>query len=641
MPGASRYQVRLPEHDPEAQKAIEHARYAATMRPIMVWIAALGAAFVLHLVLSSWVVAAAILLLGAATAVMALWHARKRKDPLHRWLPAATAFLSSAWVSWATLAGLHWHWTLGYWLVIGGGTVLAWELAVHMGKATEHHDIAEWFRQAAHHTSVPGMTLNVREAEPGRITAEVVAPLGTPPERVQAAMTELESAGDVPAGTVTTSSGPTARRTAVAFVNPASLDSPRLYPGPSHPGGSIADPCRFGRFADGTDWEASVFPRNLPGWQLMVTGMTGSAKTTGFGYVALAEFMTRTDAAIIGIDPAKGEQFLGPLRPGLHHLATDMDDVHDKLWRLNLACRPRMDYLGARGLQKWEQDCGLSAVIAYVMEASWLFNALGKTAVAQWVLPMALAARSAGIFIVLEIQRASWEQIPPVIRAQLASVCMGVAQKSDAAFGLSHEQRLAGCDPGKWANKYPGKAFTDMPGIAPRHATMDARTDYFGPDSSLIEAHAAAWPAEARPLDDMTRDLLFGDLPEVSPSAATARQATARPAGPSGPPHLRVVSSPMPPAEEPRIPAVRVDPHEQLRLWVEDLIASGVKIIHKADLIDLTRPTSPAYIGRTEKWLYTAMRALADDGIVEERDGPRRWPVPQEAQAETETEEDA
>lgn len=640
---ASRYQTRLPEHDPEAQSAIEHARIAATFRPVFVWLLTLGVAFVLHLVLPAGPVALGIAVLGAGSAVMALWHARTRKDPLHKFLPAATCITAALWMAWADLTGLHWHWTLGCWLVFGGFCVFAWELAVHMGKGQGvHNDISAWFREAAHHTSVPGMTLHVKEAGPGRVSAEIIAPRGTPPDKVQAAVSELESAGDVPSGTLTTSPGPTARRLAATLINPATLDSSRLYPGPSREGTSIAEPLRWGRFADGTDWQSSLFPKGMPGYQLLITGMTGAAKTTGPGYVCLAEAMTRHDAAIIAFDPRKGEQFLGPLRPGLHHLATDMDDVTDKLWRLNLLARARMDHLGRLGLPHWTEDCELTGVIAWMEEAALVLEALGKPAVAKWVLPTILAARSAGIFACLSLQRASWDQIPPVIRAQLHSICMGVHAKKDADFGLSHDQRAAGCDPGKWASAHPGKCFTDMPDVSARHQVMAARTDWFGPDATLIAAHAARYPAADRPLDDLTAHYLTApieDLGGLPDTAARTRQGLARP---QGPPHLRVVSTPQPPIEDPAIPAVPGDPHDKLRAYVEDLHAAGNQVVTKADLKHLTNPKSPTYIGRTDKWLYTAMRKIAVTGLVTEVDDPppRHWPFTQPLDT-TEAEEDA
>lgn len=640
---STRYQHRAPEHDIEAMKAIEAYRMASTARPLFVWAAALGAAALLHLLLPSGVIAAAVLFLGVCSAVLALWHARRRTDPVHQFLPAVTIVVTAVWVAWADLAGLHLHWTLATWLVFGGFVTFAWVLAPHMGG---HHDahqgISAWFAQAARHTDVPGLRLNVHEAAPGRVQGEIVAPPGTPPDKVAAAITQLESAGDVPLGTLTTSPGATARRTNAVLVHPGTLDEPRIYPGPSLPGGSIAAPLHWGRFADGTEWNSSLFPPGLPGHQLLITGMTGSAKTTGPGYCMLAEAMTRRDAAIIAFDPRKGEQFLGPLRPGLHHLATDMNDVIEYLWRLNLLCRPRMDYLGGLGLPQWTEGCGLTAIVAHVEEAALVLDALGKTAVRQWVLPMVLAMRSAGIFVCLSLQRASWDQIPPVIRAQLHSICMGVHSKADAEFGLSHDQKAAGCNPGKWASAWPGKCFTDMPDLPARYQVMDARTDWWGPDATLIAAHARDWPATDRPLDELSARYLTAPIEALGglPGRGTPSGPQASTGGTSYPP-LRVVPPPSPPrtrsgpdrpeVSEPPvpIPAVRADPHTQLRAWVTALAAAGKTVIMMDDLRELTIPTGPNYIGRTDKWLYSAMAAMAADGLVEEFSKPRRWaPTP-------------
>jgi len=613
----------------DAFKAIQAYKAAATMQPVMAWLAALAAGALLHWVIPSLLIALVILLGGSAMAGLAMWHTRTRKDPLHKWLPAGTCLAVAWWVAWADVRGLHARWTLAAWLVAGGFVAFAWIMRAHMGKATaDGGGVSEWFASASGHTTTPGLRLTDVKAEGGRITAVAEHPPGVSTEDVTANLGALESAGNVPAGSLNISPHPhSARRSLVTVVNPRTLSEPRLYPGPSHPGGSMADPLRWGRFADGSDWLATPFAPGGAGWQLMVTGMTGTAKTTGVGYTALGEMVTRQDAAVIVVDPAKGEQFMGPMRPALHHLETDLDGggVERTLLRINGMCRPRMDYLGRLGLPRWREGCGLSAVGVWVEEAAWVFNALGAAAVKQWVLPMVLTARSAGVFIVLSLQRASWDQIPPVIRAQLASVCMGVEQKKDADFGLSHEQKSAGCDPSKWGPRHPGMCYTDMPGVDARHAVMDARADWWGDTADLIAAHCQEWPASARPVDEMTAELLFGDPPADPPEP-----------DPDG----------LAPDPEPEYPGLHLvgsrqadgpgDAHAALRQRVLNLIAARHQIIRMSDLDDLTTEGSPTYIGRTRRWLYGAMRGPDITPLVEERSEPRRWLVREPEQGEAE-----
>ena len=297
-----------------------------------------------------------------------------------------------------------------------------------------------------------------------------------------------------------------------------------------------------------TPWEVTIFPRDLPGYQLLVMGMTGSAKTTGLGYSFLGEAITRRDLAVIAMDPVKGLQFLGCMRQALNHLAITHEDCRRMWWRVHNSLRPRMDYLGNLGLQKWEQGCGLSGVLLWVEEASKVFSTLGDNDVEEWVLPSVLAARSAGVFIVLSLQRADYSQIPPPIRAQLASICMGVRESGDAAFGLSDEQQEHGCDPGRWKNEKPGMAYSAVPGIPESYQFMEARADYWGSTSAMMAAHAAQWATERRePMDPLTAAHLFPpESPEVSRHAAAQR---AKPA-PTPPPEDAVAHVPEPPTDE-------------------------------------------------------------------------------------------
>src|SRR5262249_27168082 len=140
----------------------------------------------------------------------------------------------------------------------------------------------------------------------------------------------------------------------------------------------------------------------------------------------LAEIFSRYDPAVFALDPVKGLQFFGCMRPALHHLAIDIKDSRRVLWRLHNLIKPRTDYLGTQGLQKWEESCGLTPLVLWVEEAARVLAMLGENDVEKWILPMALAARTAGIFIVLSLQRASYDLIPTSIRAQLHSICMGV-----------------------------------------------------------------------------------------------------------------------------------------------------------------------------------------------------------------------
>jgi hypothetical protein len=620
---------------------------------------------------TAWAVA----VLGIALAFYAFGLTRNRASFRARLMGPLTILAAAGWLGDAATEGIS-RPVGGVWFVAGGTLAMAWSMRLHSRAATEDGGLGQFFTAASEHTSTPGTKLRVTDRQPHKITAIARHRPGVTTADLQKDKGSYESAMDIPGGAMTVTEHPrTARASKVNFTNPRTLETSRLWQGASRPGASAADPIRIGRFADLAPWEFSIFPRDLPGFQLLIMGMTGSAKTTGVGYCMLAELMTRRDVAIIGMDPTKGLQFLGAMRPALHHLAIDMKDVRRKLWQLDGLTRARTDYLATQGLQKWEEGCGLSALVCWLEEASKVFRMLGDNDVEKWVLPMVLAARSAGIFIVLSLQRASFDQIPPSIRAQLSSICLGVREAKDAEFGLSDEQQDAGCSPGRWRNEKPGMAYCAIPGLpGDEYEFTEARSDYWGSTNAMIAAHAAQWPAEDRPMDPLSLAHLFPpDTPEVSPQAARQRakpkprpepeEADVRHEPPTdedlddAPPetgyddpelwrHDPDEDGPegMPPgavdfrfgrddAPEPtgRIKMTPEAAREALRARVIHWIEQGKTDITKEDLADLTDPHSPTYIDRTPQWLYPAMTALAAEGLIIQHDRPRRWTIRQEA----------
>jgi hypothetical protein len=663
----------LTKHTTEAVKAKEAARVSTVLPPWLGWIAALGVAITLHRLWPYRWAAEACLGLGLALAAHAVYLTHHRRRKLARFAGAATILAAAAWLAWATLEGITPN-VGAAWFMGGGALALAWSMWLHIHGNSDESGLGRWFAEASEHTATPGVKLRVTKMAANKITGVLRHPPGTTTADVVKAVAEHESALDVPLGTLQVTEHPaTARASKVAFVNPRTLDTPRLWPGASRAAASAADPLRLGRFADMTDWEITIFPRDLPGYQLLIMGMTGAAKTTGLGYCFLGEAITRHDLATLAMDPVKGLQFLGCMRPALNHLAITHADCRKMFWRVHNAIRPRTDYLGNLGLQKWEQGCGLTGVLLWVEEASKVFSTLGDNDVEEWVLPAVLAARSAGIFIVLSLQRASYDQIPPSIRAQLASICMGVRESGDAAFGLSDQQQEHGCNPGKWSNEKPGMAYSAVPTIPEDYRYMEARADYWGSTSAMMAAHAAAWPVDRRdPMDPLTAAHLFppDEVPVVSPAAAQRR---ARPQPAAAPPEDAVRHDPPtdeeldgPPAptgyDDPELwreteeetdtetpeglppgavdfrfgqpapdpPAVRMTPEaarEKLRERVQHWANQGKTEITREDLADLTDPRSPTYIDRVPTWLYGAMTELVAAGLLEQHDRPRRWTI--------------
>jgi hypothetical protein len=243
----------------------------------------------------------------------------------------------------------------------------------------------------------------------------------------------------------------------------------------------------------------------------------------GYGASEIGETISRSDAAIIGIDFAKGGQVLGPWRNAMHHLATELADGRNILWGACQSIAPRLEHLGSLGLADWEPGCGLTHVTIWIEEASKFFKELPSSDVEGWLIPGILAMRAAGIRIVFSIQRADFSNMPTTVRSQLASGCMGLLDSKDAAFGLSEYQSQHDCNPALWGSEYPGKIYMDCPGVSHEHKIMEGRTWSWGGRTApqTAAAYAVRFPASERPLDLITASCVF-------PAPATTRQA-ARP----------------------------------------------------------------------------------------------------------------
>lgn len=586
--------------------------------------------------------------IGAAGTLLAAltWRVAHHRGTLGRWHAAGSAFAIAVWLAVTTTDGISGPLT-SYATIVGGATLaVSWNIrAVIRSRGRDDADHLERaFTDATDKAGLGGSRLQIRSRTAKVISGVLALPPGehVADDAVKRAP-RLESGLRFPPGSLSIAPDlDRADRALVRISDPRVMRKPVRWPGPSAPGKSVALPLNVGIWQDS---EPAAIA--LPGTHLMIMGMSGSGKSVGAGWSMLAELITRPDCAVLGIDITKGLQSLGPVKDALHKLATTKERARAILAAVHAAIRPRTDYLAERGMQAWEEGCGLQFVVVWLEEAPDVIDALGDKGRERWLSALK-AARSAGIFYLISLQRGDWSQLPTLARGQLSKMCFGVAEASDGAFGLTELQQDRGCRPELWANGQPGMCYADLPSVPDDRKAMPMRTFWFGRDDKLIAEHAAKWPASARPLDELTASVLAGadqgavgfgglsepdeddDLDDDDELAGAELVAQIAPPEQPGddeepPDEIEVPDDEFGRWQFGKPPAEKADPADA-RQALADLVAgwreNGRKAFGIRDLTDFR-----ASIGLSRGWLYRAVDELADAGTIERDDSgkSRRW----------------
>ncbi|GGX40491.1 plasmid transfer protein TraB [Streptomyces noursei] len=273
------------------------------------------------------------------------------------------------------------------------------------------------------------------------------------------------------------------------------------WPGPSCFGGSIAEPVVIGVYEDGAPeqfWfpHCPVTKRNAT--HFLGSGMNGSGKSEGFKF-AIVEALTRRDAIVWGIDPSKGRQTFGPLLPFMDWVALTEAEGNDVIDALSQVITARADALGAAGFKNWTPEAydklGMPYMIVWVEEAAKFFR--NGTEMEGLV----MEARSAGISVIISLQRPSATSMPTDVREQLGGVlCFGVKGSTTAAMALPDDVLDAGARPEAWENRKPGYNYLVAPGIDEERYPMKARTFIPLSDEEIVAALSTAPITDADPV---------------------------------------------------------------------------------------------------------------------------------------------
>ncbi|MER6826567.1 plasmid transfer protein TraB [Streptosporangium sp. NPDC000563] len=611
--------------------------------------------------------ASAGLTLASAALTATTWWAGKATTAQRRLHSTVTVGLATSWLTAAALAGPATGPLQGLYLIGGPALAASWNIR-HLLRTNQ--DGAQGEGQGSGgllekvglaKTMVTGSTVSPNKATfqlqlpPGELTADDVAK----------AAPRLASALDVSPTAVRVHPDPDSHaRAQVTIVPRDMLKNTTPWPGPSAPGGSIAEPVVVGVYEDGTE-AVLYFPgdpkqaRNA--MHLLIMGMTGSGKSEG-GLTALAEIASRRDVVVWASDPAKADQTLGPLLPALDWAALDMPSTVAMIEAITAAIPARTKWLAKYGYKQWEPACaetqadgspGMPYLVCWFEEAAKTIREIDDdvfTGIGQ-------EARSAGISLVVSLQRASGTQISTDTRASLGSSwCFGVRSETDAGFALPDEALDAGAAPHAWRDKKPGYNYLAANGVpeglwatpARSHLTnrdqLTQVTTVFADVRAEVDAvtEQAARQAAGSLFTDRARHLT--DSPAASPADAGrlgrhARNADADadeqdhddaeeaeefehidPEQPLSP--VRTVLQLATPDQNPRR-AVGADEARQIMAdLLEEFEAAGRVEVGPKDFMDHCDR-----FGRSRGWVSGQVSAMVLTGRLRETDKPGRYRI--------------
>lgn len=440
------------------------------------------------------------------------WLMGKNTTQQRRLHSAITVAAGSAWVTAACLSGP----TAGPIddLYLMGGPVLAlsWNIRMVL-RHTPDATAAGGDKGLLEKIGLARAQIGAAKVEPNRVTAPVALDAGTQTNDDMAkALGNLASALDLPTSAVRYTPDPDSHRRGDLVIVPEDMLSEVVeWQGPSNLGGSIADPLVIGRYDDG-----SVLVMWLPGapetgrnsTHGLIAGGTGSGKGDA-ALNLLTEILSRRDVIVWFSDP-KAFQDFAPLRPGLDWGVEGGSGTEVMVAAVEAVIPARTRWLGAHGYRQWvpaaaeqqndpEHSCrpdgtacgcaGMPFLVTWFEEAANTLRNLGDdtfTGIAQ-------EARSAGVSLIVSLQRPSYDQMSTSTRASLPSVIALGCDARDEGFSLPDEVLAQGAHPGAWGNRRPGYCYVVSPGIPEDRYASPGRTWRFTSRAVPVMELLATW----------------------------------------------------------------------------------------------------------------------------------------------------
>ncbi|MBI0300579.1 sporulation protein SsgA [Streptomyces sp. PRKS01-29] len=441
------------------------------------------------------------------------WWVGRTTGKQRRLHSAITVAAGSAWLTAACLAGPTTGPIDDLYLMGGPGVALSWNVRMAMRRTDTDGTGEGSDKGLLEKVGLARAQIGNAKVEPNRVTAPVALEPGEQTnEDVTKALARIASALDLPKSAVRYTPDPDSERRGDLVIVPEDMLSEVVeWEGPSNLGGSIAEPLVIGRYDDGAElvmWLPGDPETGRNSTHLLIAGGTGSGKGDTALNV-LTEILSRRDVIVWFSDP-KAFQDFAPLRPGLDWDAEGGTQTEVMVAGVEAAIPARTRWLGAHSYRQWvpaaaevqndpEHTCradgracacpGMPFLVAWFEEAANTLRNLGDdtfTGIAQ-------EARSAGISLVVSLQRPSYDQMSTSTRASLPSVIALGCDPRDEGFSLPETVIDAGAHPGAWGNRRPGYCYVVSPGIAEDRYPSPGRTRRFTIRAVPVMERLAAW----------------------------------------------------------------------------------------------------------------------------------------------------
>nr|WP_173294193.1 plasmid transfer protein TraB [Streptomyces sp. Y27] len=453
------------------------------------------------------------LTLSAVALTGATWWAGRETSTQRRLHSAITVAAGSAWMTGAALAGPLTGILPDAYLMGGAVLALSWNVRMLLRTSDGAAPAGNADKSLLEKVGLAKAKIGKTEVEPNRVTASLALEGGEQTnDDVARALVRIASALDLPQSAVRYQpSADSERRGELVIVPKDMLSEPEEWEGPSLPGGSITDPLVIGRYDDGSPlmvWLPGDPDAGRNAQHFLIAGGTGSGK----GDTALnlqTEILSRKDVIVWMSDPKSFQDFR-PLLPAYDWAVEGGTGTEVMVEALQQVLPARTGWLGKHSYRQWStaaavtqtdpaHSCrpdrtacgceGMPYMVAWMEEAANTLRQLGDDAFTG----IAQEARSAGVSLVVSLQRPSYDQMSTSTRASLPSVIALGCDARDEGFSLPEKVIDQGAHPGAWGNRRPGYCYVVAGGIDPDRYANPGRTRQFTTRAVSLMETLAQW----------------------------------------------------------------------------------------------------------------------------------------------------